>query len=63
MGEALGLVQRTQVNVHHQVDLTADLGAVPTVTVPRIQPPSADLGGSASVAAQAAAAAQGIVRN
>lgn len=61
IGGALGLVQSTNVNVHHELDANVGLGAVPSVDVPDL--PSPSLNGSASVVAQAQAAASGIVRS
>lgn len=61
VGGALGLVQDTQVSVHQSLDADASLGSVPSVDIPKLSAPSADLGGSASVVAQATAAAQGVI--
>lgn len=59
IGGALGVVQSTQVNVHHELDVGANLGAVPSIEVPKIAAPSLGVDGSASLVAQAAATAEG----
>ncbi|MGH2669324.1 MAG: hypothetical protein ACRDH5_09460 [bacterium] len=59
---ALGLVQATQVDVHHSVDARVGLGAVPDIEVPRIGAPDVGLSGSGNLAAQASGALEGVIR-
>jgi hypothetical protein len=61
IGGALGLVHDTKVDVHNDLDVGANLGAVPSIDVPKIEPPALGLDGSASVVAQAQAAADGVI--